>query len=109
MSTAELTKKISNSLKQYMDLEKAILFGSYASGNNRPDSDIDIAIVTKQSGFITSFEERIKTICYLKNMLIDIHNEMPIDILLYTHDEWKHMEEIGNPVVKEIISKGIEL
>jgi uncharacterized protein len=30
---------------QHYDTEKIILFGSYAKGNARPESDIDIAIV----------------------------------------------------------------
>jgi predicted nucleotidyltransferase len=32
-------------LKDYFDIEKMYLFGSYAKGTNRADSDIDVAIV----------------------------------------------------------------
>jgi len=32
-------------LKKYFDIDKMYLFGSYAKGTNREDSDIDVAIV----------------------------------------------------------------
>jgi predicted nucleotidyltransferase len=34
-------------LAKYFDLEKMVLFGSYASGTNREGSDIDVAIIVK--------------------------------------------------------------
>ena len=33
------------SIPANLELKKAYLFGSYAKGNNHPDSDIDIAVV----------------------------------------------------------------
>jgi len=38
-------KEYSTLLKKYFPLEKVYLFGSYAKNTNRPDSDIDVAIV----------------------------------------------------------------
>ena len=35
-------------LKDYFPLGKVYLFGSYAKGTNREDSDIDVAIVVKK-------------------------------------------------------------
>jgi uncharacterized protein len=35
-------------LKDHFPLEKVYLFGSYAKGTNREDSDIDVAIVVKK-------------------------------------------------------------
>ncbi len=35
-------------LKEYFDLEKVYLFGSYAKGTNREDSDIDVAVVVRE-------------------------------------------------------------
>ncbi|MGC9355902.1 MAG: nucleotidyltransferase domain-containing protein [Mariniphaga sp.] len=36
-------------LNQYLQFESIYLFGSYAKGTNRTDSDIDVAIVVKHS------------------------------------------------------------
>jgi len=35
-------------LSKYFDLDKVILFGSYAKGLQHADSDIDVAVVVKQ-------------------------------------------------------------
>ena len=35
-------------LSEHFEIEKLILFGSYAHGNNRKDSDIDVAIIVKK-------------------------------------------------------------
>ena len=38
-------KKYKKLLSQQMSFDKMILFGSYAKGNQREDSDVDVAIV----------------------------------------------------------------
>ena len=44
---SELVKYIKNYLAQrYLRLDRVILFGSHAQGRARPDSDVDIAIVS---------------------------------------------------------------
>ncbi len=42
-------------LSEHYDLDKLILFGSYATGKQRPDSDIDVAVVVNSlhSDFFT--------------------------------------------------------
>lgn len=48
MDKAEAINKIRQYrflLKEYFDVEKVYLFGSYAKDTNREDSDIDVAIV----------------------------------------------------------------
>lgn len=36
-------------LQDYFQLEKVYLFGSYAKGTHRQDSDIDVAVVVRQA------------------------------------------------------------
>lgn len=40
-----LVSKYKALVSKHFNIESVILFGSYASGNNREDSDIDVAIV----------------------------------------------------------------
>jgi predicted nucleotidyltransferase len=35
-------------LSNHFDLDKVILFGSYAKGSQKKDSDIDVAVIVKQ-------------------------------------------------------------
>ena len=43
--TAKIIKSITRKLKEKYKAEKIILFGSYAEGNSRKDSDIDLLII----------------------------------------------------------------
>lgn len=50
-SVVQIVKNFVKFLKQEnIPVEAAILFGSYAKGNPRADSDIDIAIISKRFG-----------------------------------------------------------
>ena len=49
MIDEKIFKKISNILKKEEIIEFAYIFGSYAAGLNREDSDIDLAIYLKEN------------------------------------------------------------
>lgn len=59
MDKSEVIKKVKEYrllLQNYFQLEGVYLFGSYASDTNRPDSDIDVAVVVNNiSGDYFSF------------------------------------------------------
>jgi predicted nucleotidyltransferase len=44
-------KQIIDVLRQYKDIDKAVLFGSRAMGNYKKGSDVDIAIMGKNADF----------------------------------------------------------
>ena len=51
MDKTEVTiklKKYKKLLSQYMSFDKMILFGSYARGSQREDSDVDVAIIVDE-------------------------------------------------------------
>ena len=68
--------------------EKIILFGSYANGQYREDSDIDIVVI---SGDFEnkSYWERIDI---LSEAIYDIFE--PIEATAFTPNEWKSRESI---------------
>ena len=76
-----------------------ILFGSYAKGNQREDSDIDIAVITDDIK-TDKFDEEVN--------LMQLRND--IDYRIEPHiirtDEYKNVE---TPFVKEIIDTGIKV
>ncbi|GAF27399.1 predicted nucleotidyltransferases [Moorella thermoacetica Y72] len=49
--------------KNNIRVDRAILFGSYASGKARKDSDIDVAIISPDLG-----RDRIEEMVFLKKM-----------------------------------------
>ena len=68
-------------------VSKLVLFGSYAQGASHKDSDVDIAIVSKE------FSE--KDIFERAEMLVDLNwslvkkFKLPFDIVPISLDEWK--------------------
>jgi predicted nucleotidyltransferase len=79
---------------------KIILFGSYASGTPRRDSDIDIAVVSGDFGK-DRFKERVllSKIAYYVDVRIEPH---PVSLKDFKEDTWQVL-------LYELKSKGIEI
>jgi uncharacterized protein len=77
--------------------EKLILFGSYASGNEREDSDIDVVVVSK--GFKNkNYWERIDILTEAVYRLF-----APIEATAMTPEEWENKESL----IADYAQKGI--
>ena len=68
-------------------IEKIIVFGSYAKGKGKEDSDIDIIVVSK--------DFRNKDIFEIVHLTKDVHWKLveeimkPFDIMYYSDEEWE--------------------
>ena len=83
-----------------IQIDKIILYGSYASGKFHKDSDIDVAIVSPDFG-VDRFEEGVKL--FQIACKIDPRIEpIPISLESYQNDTWI-------PLIYEIKNKGVEL
>jgi len=81
-------------------VDRVILYGSYAKGLARPDSDIDIAVVSKDFG-----KDRVEEGMALFRIAGKIDSRLepvPFSTKVYENDTWI-------PLVYEIREKGIEL
>ncbi len=85
--------------KQGVKLRKVFLFGSYARGEQRADSDIDVAVVADD--FIGVGFEDIKR-------FIDVTIQKPYILFEYHTFNTADFEE-GNPFVAEIKKTGIQV
>ena len=94
-----ITKFITLVKEEDIQIEKVILFGSYAKGNYHQDSDIDLAIISDD------FKEGE----YIKNMskLILKASEIRADIQTIPFSVKEYKEPIG--IMEEILKTGIEL
>ena len=81
-------------------VEKAVLYGSYASGNFRSGSDLDLAIISPDFGK-DRFEEgkKLLQIAWRVDPRIE---PVPISSESYENDTWI-------PLIYEIRQKGIEV
>ena len=97
----EIIKRYAAALKEKgINFRKIILFGSYAAGSQRRDSDIDIAVVSRDFGE-DRFKERVllSKIAYYVDARIEPH---PVSLKDFTEDTWQTL-------LHEIKSKGIEI
>ena len=86
--------------KKGIHVEKAVLFGSYASGNFRPSSDLDLAIVSPDFGK-DKFEEG-KMLLQMAWRIDPRIEPILISSKSYENDTWI-------PLIYEIKENGIEV
>lgn len=94
---------ISERLKQKYQAEKVILYGSYATGKESEESDIDLFIIAPTN---ERFFQRMATVLKL---IRDLKKGIPIEPIVLRPDEVKNRLKIGDQFIKEIINKGIYL
>jgi len=94
----EIAKDVISIMKD--DVERVILFGSYATKNETVDSDIDICLVSNKTK--DTLEQR-------KDQLEDFfYDKYLCHLSIYISNE-KDFEEEALPIIKEIKEEGIEL
>lgn len=97
----KIIKKFVKALEQHgISVDHIILYGSYAKGKARPDSDIDVAVVSKNFG-----KDRVEEGMTLFRIAGEIDSRLepvPISISAYEKDTWV-------PLIYEIREKGVRL
>lgn len=77
--------------------QRVMLFGSYAYGKPRPESDVDLLVVMETQ--LKEMEQAVQ-IC----QAIEYH--FGLDLIVYTPDTLSRRLSLGDSFLKEIISKG---
>jgi predicted nucleotidyltransferase len=72
----EILSELKMFIRKHM-VEKALLFGSFARGEQREDSDIDLILVSKQFEGKSAFKRPVR-------FYMDWHLGYPVDFLCYT-------------------------
>jgi len=88
------------------DPYKIILFGSYAIENQNKDSDIDIMVILDNDDVSKTYTERLNKKIYIRNLLLEINRNIPLDILVYSKEELKLIKNYGNYFIDEIEKNG---
>jgi predicted nucleotidyltransferase len=82
---------------QRADILRIGIIGSYGRGDWGVGSDLDLIIVVKDSS--ERFEER--------NLGIDVSSlPVPVDLMVYTEDEWRKLSEEGGRFYKTVMREG---
>ena len=89
---------IADAIAKYFDPEKIILFGSYASGQPTPDSDIDLLVI------MNTFEPRHRRAVPLRLLFRPFPCSM--DILVFTPEEVAYWNGTVNHIITESMESG---
>jgi len=86
--------------REGITIDRVILYGSYAKGNVRPDSDIDVAVISKDFG-----KDRVEegmTLFRIAGKIDPRLEPVPFSKKMYENDAWI-------PLIYEIRERGEEL
>lgn len=92
-----------------LDLDKVILFGSYAYGTPTEESDIDLYVVTKDEFIPQSFKEKSEIHLKIARAMKDILQKYPTDLITHTKAMHEKFNQLNSSFAQEIKSKGIVL
>ena len=81
---------------------KIILFGSYANGNFTKDSDIDILVVLNKDEVPKTFKEKMYNKVLVRNMILSLSKEVPIDLLVYSKKEFEYINQSDSSFSRSI-------
>ncbi len=77
---------------------KAYVFGSYARGTADRYSDLDLVIIADTDrAFVERFRDYIK--------ILEM-SPIPVELLIYTHEEFKRMIELENSLIINVLQEG---
>lgn len=97
----EIKKRYVQELKKLgISVEKVVLFGSYAKGHPREDSDIDFLIVSKDFGN-KNLRERLEMLGLAAGRV-----DEPIEAMGYTEEEVEEKKAEGG-FIKEVLISGV--
>ncbi|HLC14805.1 MAG TPA: nucleotidyltransferase domain-containing protein [Thermodesulfovibrionia bacterium] len=106
----ERMNEISDQIKKIIEIiindykpDKVILFGSRARGDDRPDSDIDILVISDKEKNLPRYKRGLQVRVKLSGILI------PKDILFYTHEDFSRWRKVRQSFVSTVIREGVVL
>ncbi|MCL2188309.1 MAG: nucleotidyltransferase domain-containing protein [Defluviitaleaceae bacterium] len=99
----ELLDEVATSIKRVHPDCTVILFGSYARGEQREDSDLDICVLVPELTYRRADME-VDAACAIRENF-----PIPMDLMLYTHDEFEEKAQKKYFVQYDIKKDGVVL
>jgi hypothetical protein len=94
-------KHFEKEIRKEINLDKFILFGSYARGNQREDSDLDVILVSPSFISIPFYDRSY-------GLRKKFGKSLPMDIICLTPEEFNKLKK-KITIVREAVENGIEI
>ena len=85
-------------LRSSTQLTRVILFGSYARGDKRTDSDVDLLVVIKD------VHDRFKEMVRLNRILSPLH--MPVDLIVIDENTFRYWCDTPGNIYSAALAEG---
>ncbi len=105
---SQIQKQLINILKKQKPY-KALLFGSFAHGRPHEDSDIDLLVVLNKNGMSKNYKEMLSNKKIISKQLRELRKLIPIDLLVYTKDEWRALKNYKSSFIRKIQKESVRL
>ena len=105
----DIRKQITDGLTASPRPLKVILFGSYARGIPHNDSDIDLVVILNRKGKSASYKSVIKNRMEISKRLRNLKKKYPMDVLVYTKEEWEELRASETSFIRKIEKDGIAI
>jgi len=91
---------ITSALVGQMSPEQIILFGSFARGDQNRASDLDVVVIAATTLPFCDRIGRALAACYAAS------SRLPVEVLVYTPEEWEGMTGRGNSFAMLVVREG---
>ena len=96
---AALLAEVSRRIAGVAWLARVVVFGSWGRGEPRPDSDLDLMVVTDQVGTLAERQAAIRSL--LRGIGV------PLDVVVYTREEYERLRSWRSSVAGIADREGI--
>ena len=94
-------RKIKDIILKVIDAEQIILFGSYARGDYKKDSDIDLMVILEKK-----INRKEKNRILDKMAVTFFENNLNIDLLIETKKDIEKYRNIIGTIIKPVLEQG---
>ena len=98
MTQAELLKRVTQTIVERFHPKRIVLFGSYARGEARPESDLDLFIEMEST--LRPPERAVEV-----SAVFGLH-PWPLDVIVYTPDEVRRLRGMRGTLLSVIEREG---
>ncbi|MFZ2967795.1 MAG: nucleotidyltransferase domain-containing protein [Sulfuricurvum sp.] len=108
----KLSEELKNAIVHQLtplNLEKVVLFGSYAYGHPNEHSDIDLYVVTSDEYMPKNWREKSMIFLPIIKTLDEIQKNIPIDLIAHTKPMYQKFVKLDGMLSRKILRDGIAL
>jgi predicted nucleotidyltransferase len=105
----EIQRHVSEVLNSPPRPLRVILFGSHARGTPHVESDIDLVVVLDKEGKSNSYRNLVRNRVEISKRLRQLKRTHPVDILVYTKDEWEALRASKSSFIQRIEAEGLDI